>query len=156
MPAKHSPAGLAAQAVTRSPSSRAVGGRLVGMDPLEIGDRLSGDTTPRLAQGVALADLGQPQFRLCAGRFLRETRAMRRVEVRTLYASAKSSYSSLDKLAGCAYTCLLYGGRAQRMDWARREGRHAAACRARESSPCVGDKTCRGPPGRRVDMTGLR
>src|SRR6266516_6279386 len=65
MPAKHSPAGLAAQAVTRSPSSRAVGGRLVGMDPLEIGDRFSGDTTPRLAQGVARADLGQPQFRLC-------------------------------------------------------------------------------------------
>jgi hypothetical protein len=62
--------------------------------------------------------------------------------------SAKSSYSSLDKLAGCAYTCLLYGGRAQRMDWARSEGRHATACRVRESSPCVGNKTCRGPPAR--------
>ena len=76
MPAKHSPAGLVAQAVTRSPSGRAVGGRLVGMDPLEIGDRFSGDTAPRLVQGVALADLGQPQFRLCCGEILlRETRA---------------------------------------------------------------------------------
>jgi hypothetical protein len=78
MPAKRSPAGLAAQAVTRSPSSRAVGGRLVGMDPLEIGDRFSGDTTPRLAlpQGVPRADLGQPQFRSCCGEILlREMRA---------------------------------------------------------------------------------
>src|SRR6266487_225158 len=65
MPAKPSPAGLVAQAVTRSPSGRAVGGRLVGMDPLEIGDRFSGATTPRLVRGVARADLGQPQFRLC-------------------------------------------------------------------------------------------
>src|SRR6266566_526689 len=65
MPAKHSSAGLVAQAVTRSPSGRAVGGRLVGMDPLEIGVRFSGATTLRLVQGVARADLGQPQFRLC-------------------------------------------------------------------------------------------
>ena len=65
MAAKHSSAGLVGQAVTRSPSGRAVGGRLVGMDPLEIGDRFSGATTPRLVQGVARADLGQPQFRLC-------------------------------------------------------------------------------------------
>jgi hypothetical protein len=92
--------------------------------------------------------LASRSFACAAGRFLRETRAMRHVEVRTLYASAKSSYSSLDMLAGCAYTCLLYGGRAQRMDWARFEGRHATARRARESSPCGGDKTCRGPPGR--------
>src|SRR6266516_6348159 len=67
MPAKPSPAGLVAQAVTRSPSGRAVGGRLVGMDPLEIGDRFSGDTTPRLVQGVARADVGQPRFRLPCG-----------------------------------------------------------------------------------------
>src|SRR6266542_2838338 len=75
MPAKHSPAGLVAQAVTRSPSGRAVGGRLVGMDPLEIGDWFSGDTTPRLVQGVARADLGQPQFRLCCGEIFFAKRA---------------------------------------------------------------------------------
>jgi len=39
-------------------------------------------------------------------------------------------------------------GRAQRMDWSRSEGRHATASRVRESSPCVGEKTSRAPPGR--------
>ncbi len=82
------------------------------------------------------------------GDFLRETRAMRCDDVRPLCASAKSSYSSLDMLAGCAYTCLLYGGRAQRMDWARFEGSRAPAYRARGRSPCIGNRTCRGPPGR--------
>ncbi len=43
------------------------------------------------------------------GDFLRETRAMRCDDVRPLCASAKSSYSSLDMLAGCAYTCLYMG-----------------------------------------------
>ena len=70
MPAKRSPAGLVAQAVTRSPGGRAVGGRLVGMDPLEIGDRFSGDTTPRLALPRASRGrtLASRSFACAAGR----------------------------------------------------------------------------------------
>lgn len=149
MSAKHSPAASLHKRLPDRPSGRAVGGRLVGMDPLEIGDRFSGNTTPRLVQGVARADLGQPQFRLCCREiFLAKRSQCAATMCDHFCASAKSSYSSLDMLASCAYTCLLYGGRAQRMDWARFDGSRAPAYRARGRSPSIGDKTCRGPPGR--------